>query len=110
MHDPIVPGGAANIMNGSLSSTGVAAITALPAYQQGGLLVIVWDEDDYSGVLSDDDPIPMFVLSPYAKTGTTSTVHADHYSLLATFQDGLALPRLGHSASAQPLSDFFPHR
>jgi hypothetical protein len=110
MHDPVLPGGRTNITNGDswLSSTGVAAITALPAYQSGGLLVIVWDEDDYSGVLSEDDPIPMFVLSPYAKAGYASPVRADHYSLLATFQDGLGLPRLANSAGAQPLSDFFP--
>jgi len=110
MHDPVLPGGKTNIQNGDswLSSTGVAAITPLDAYQEGGLIVIVWDEDDYSGVFDDDDPIPLFVLSPYAKTGYASAVRADHYSLLATVEDGLDLPRLGKAGAASPLSDFFP--
>jgi hypothetical protein len=41
----------------------------------------VWDEDDLSGTLAKDDPIPLFVLSPYAKTGGyASPNHADHYA------------------------------
>lgn len=110
MHDPVFPAGETNIENGDswLQSTGVPAITALDAYRRGGLLVIVWDEDDFSGVIDGDDPIPMFLLSPYAKTGYQSTVAANHYSLLATFEDGLGLARLGHAAQAQPLADFFP--
>jgi hypothetical protein len=32
----------------------------------------------------------------------------DHYSLLATIEDGLALSRLGAAAQATPLTDFFP--
>jgi hypothetical protein len=111
MHDPVV-GHSPNIANGDtwLGQTGVPAITALDAYTGGGLIVIVWDEDDYSGIFADDDPIPIFVLSPYAKTGYVSGAHADHYSLLATFEDGLGLPRLGHAAQATPLSDYFPDR
>jgi hypothetical protein len=35
-------------------------------------------------------------------------VHADHYSLLATFEDGLGVPRLGNAITAAPLSDYFP--
>jgi hypothetical protein len=110
MHDPVLGGHGPNIMHGDtwLSQTGVPGVTGRSAYKNGGLLVIVWDEDDYSGVFSDDDPIPMFVLSPYAKTGYTSSVHADHYSLLATIEDGLNLPRLANAVLADPLSDFFP--
>jgi hypothetical protein len=70
--------------------------------------VIVWDEDDHSGIPNADDPIPVFVMSPYAKTKFRSTVHADHYSLLATIEDGLRLPRLGLATAAAPLTDYFP--
>jgi hypothetical protein len=111
MHDPVFPGGATNITNGDtwLSSVGVPAITSLDAYKNGGLLVIVWDEDDYSGVINKDDAVPMFVMSPYAKTNYPSPTHADHYSLLATFEDGLGLPRItANVQNAAPLSDFFP--
>jgi hypothetical protein len=110
MHNPIV-GHTTNIKNGDAwlgGQSGVQAITGLDGYKKGGLLVIVWDEDDYSGLLADDDPIPIFVLSPYAKTGYVSGVHADHYSLLATIEDGLGLDRIGKAAAATPLSDYFP--
>ncbi len=88
----------------------IPTITTSSAFQNGGLLVIVWDEDDGSGGLTGtDDPIALFVMSPYAKTGKyTSPTHADHYSLLATVEDGLGLARLGNAMTAQPLTDFFP--
>jgi hypothetical protein len=88
------------------------AITGSAAYQRGGLVLVVWDEDDLSGGLSgSDDPVPLFVLSPLAKSGGfASTVHADHYALLATIEDGLGLPRLGHAAQATPITDFFVAR
>ena len=74
--------------------------------------MIVWDEDDGSGGYFppySDDPIGLWLMSPYAKSGGyVSTTHADHYSLLATFEDGLGVGRLGNAATAAPLADFFP--
>jgi hypothetical protein len=87
--------------------TFVPQITASNAYKNGGLLIIVWDEDNTNGVFANDDPIPIFVFSPYAKKGFVSHVTADHASLLATIEDGLGLPRLGQAATAQPLVDYF---
>ncbi|MFO0723506.1 MAG: alkaline phosphatase family protein [Myxococcota bacterium] len=108
MHNPIT-GGATNLANGEAwLSTNVPPILASSAYTSGGLLVIVWDEDDLSGILRPDDPIPMILISPYAKHGGfVSAIHADHKALLATIEDGLGLPRLG-SASTAPLADYFP--
>jgi hypothetical protein len=49
------------------------------------------------------------VLSPYAKSaGYVSAVKGDHYSLLATIEDGLGLPRLGSAIGKTPLADYFP--
>lgn len=115
MHDPF-PATAQNIKNGdSWIGPAVNAILASPAYKQGGLLVVVWDEDDLSGgVTGTDDPIPLFLASPYAKSGGyVSKLKADHYSLLATLEDGLGLSRLGNAATkragiADTLSDYFP--
>ncbi len=106
-HDPAFPlNGNQNLVNiDTWLGTQVPPILASAAYKNGGLVVIVWDEDDDS---IGDNPIPIFVLSPYARAGHVSTVAADHYSLLATFEDGLALPRLGKAATATPLVDFFP--
>jgi acid phosphatase len=115
MHDPNLPNDQTaitqNIPHGDAwLGPEVAKILGSPAYQQGGLLVVAWDEDDDSGgLLGSDDPIGIFVMSPYAKSGGfVSSVHADHYSLLATFEDGLGLPRLGKAAGAAPLADYFP--
>lgn len=85
----------------------VPAITASSAYKNGGLVIFVWDEDNSSGIFSNDDPIPIFVMSPYAKKGFVSHVTADHASLLATIEDGLGLPRLALAATAKPLVDYF---
>jgi hypothetical protein len=109
MHDPF-PASATNLANGDQwLSTAVPAILGTRAFTDAGLLLIVWDEDDLSGLLAADDPIPMILLSPLALGGGyMSTVHADHYSLLATVEDGLGVPRLGQAAAATPLADFFP--
>jgi acid phosphatase len=108
MHDPF-PAGAQNLANGDTwLGQWVPQITASSAFAHS-LVIVVWDEDDNSGgITGSDDPIPLFILSPYAKTGYESQVHADHFALLATIEDGLALPRLGNAAAATPLADFFP--
>ncbi len=90
-------------------STNAKAIIDSAAFKSGGLLVIVWDEDDNSGLGGADDPIPIFVISPYAKSaGYVSSVKGDHFALLATIEEGMGLPRLGKSAMAMPLVDYFP--
>lgn len=117
MHDPF-PGGAQNLANGDgFIGPLVDRIVASAAYKKSGLLVVVWDEDDASGgITGTDDPIPMFVMSPFAKSGGfASSLKMDHYTLLATLEDGLALPRLGKAATARAgfeptLVDFFPDK
>ncbi|HVY45321.1 MAG TPA: alkaline phosphatase family protein [Minicystis sp.] len=115
MHDPF-PASTQNIQNGDTwIGPQVMTIVGSSAWKTGGLLVVVWDEDDDSGGVSgSDDPIPIFVASPYAKgEGYVSMAKADHYSLLATIEDGLGLPRLGKAGMmrqgmADTLADFFP--
>jgi hypothetical protein len=95
-------------------STNAKAIIDSAAFKTGGLLVIVWDEDDASGGIvppKTDDPIPIYVISPYAKSvanGYVSPVNGNHYSLLATIEDGLGLPRMGSAVGKTPLADYFP--
>ena len=115
MHNPSLPStGTAttvNIPNGDAwIGPQVGAILAAPAYTQGGLVVVLWDEDDDSGgAFGSDDPIGIYVMSPYARGGGyVSPTKADHYNLLATIEDGLGLPRLGNAIGATPLTDYFP--
>jgi hypothetical protein len=121
MHDPD-PTTSVNIPDGDKwIGMQVPKILASPSYMQGGLLVVLWDEDDGSGGLlgNTDDPVAIFVMSPYAKAGGyVSHVTTNHYSLLATIEDGLGLPYLGSAASpgmgvptmnvAANLADYFP--
>jgi hypothetical protein len=115
MHDPSLGAGPQNVMNGDAwLGPHVDAILKSPAYQDGGMLVVVWDEDDGSGgITGTDDPIGIFVASPFAKPGGyVSQLKADHYSLLATIEDALGLPRLGKAGQSRPgmadtLADFF---
>jgi hypothetical protein len=80
----------------------VPRILASSGWQQGGLLFITWDEDDGSG----DNHVLTLVVSPRLATHSTSRRH-DHYSLLATAEDQLGVPRpwLGQAATADPLSE-----
>lgn len=91
----------------------VPLITNSPQYKRAGVLFIVWDEAEDSGAYSDG-PIPMFILSPFAKgageKGYDNSIHYDHSSMLKTVQEIFGLePLLGAAAdpNTRDLSDFF---
>lgn len=74
------------------------------AYQNGGVLFIAWDEANHG-----DGPIPMIVLSPFAKgNGYSNTIYYDHGSTLRTLEEIFGVtPLLGDAANQQDLSDLF---
>lgn len=98
----------------------VPLITSSPAYRQGGLLVVTFDESD--GPQADSaaccgelpgpgSPLPgitgpgggrigAVVLSPSIRGGTVDGVGFNHYSLLASIEGFFGLPRLGYAATA----------
>ena len=81
-----------------LSQT-VPTILASNAWQDNGVLMITWDEgeDSANSVLTlviRPDPLVHNSPRPY-----------DHYSMLATIEDQLLLPRLGLAAQATPMTD-----
>jgi hypothetical protein len=80
----------------------VPKILASEAWRTGGVLFLTWDEDDGSG----DNRVPLIVASQDLTVHSTSRRH-DHYSLLATMEDRLGVPRLGAAAQAAPLSELF---
>ncbi len=78
----------------------VGMVTSSPAWQADAVLFITWDED--SG--RTDNQVLTLVLRPDVKH-RVSAVSYDHYSLLATTEDILGVPRLANAATAQPMRD-----
>jgi phosphatidylinositol-3-phosphatase len=80
----------------------VPRILASAAWRDGGVLFVTWDEDDgHSG-----NRVPAIVVASGLTRHATSRPH-DHYSLLATIEDRLGVPRLGEARQADPLAELF---
>ena len=82
-----------------LAST-VGSIKGSRAWSAGAVLIVTWDEDD--GGANNR------VLTIVARPGhghLESATPYDHYSLLATIEQLLGLPRLANAARAQPMND-----
>ena len=76
----------------------VPEVLASPGWRAGGVLFIVWDEDDGGG----GNRVPLIVVSPRVAAHSLSGTF-DHFSLLATIEDLLHVPRLLRAAGANPL-------
>jgi hypothetical protein len=77
----------------------VPKILATSAWQQNGLLLITWDEggDAANHVLT-------LVIHPDTSARASGRAY-NHYSLLATIEDRLGVPRLGLAAHAKAMTD-----
>jgi hypothetical protein len=103
----------------------VPVIMAAPAYRDGGLIVVTFDEGsdaaaccgESSGLGPSHPNVPLpgktgpgggrigaVLLSPLIRPGIVSTVPYNHYSLLRTIEDIFGLPHLGDAAMAQARS------
>ena len=83
----------------------VPQILESPAFTTGtSLLLITWDEDDYSG----SNQVPVLVVAPGVSPGFRSSVPYSHYSLLRTVEEAWGLaPLTANDAAASPLAEFF---
>jgi phospholipase C len=77
----------------------VPVITSTSAWQNGGVLFITWDEGEDSA-----NSVLTLVIHQDPLAHQSSHLY-DHYSLLATIEDQLGVPRLGLAAQAPPMSD-----
>lgn len=77
----------------------VPQILATSAWQDNGLLLITWDEGD-----DDRNHVLTLAIHPNANSHVSDLAY-NHYSLLATIQDRLGVPRLGRAAFANPMTD-----
>ena len=78
----------------------VPSVLASPAWREGGVLLITWDE----GGTATDDHVATLVISPNLVAHESATYYT-HYSLLATIEDHLGVGRLGQAAGATPMTD-----
>jgi len=81
-----------------LSQT-VPIILGTQAWKDGGLLLITWDESEDSA-----NHVLTLVIQPGTLIHTSDRSY-DHYSLLASVENRLALPLLGQAAKASPMDD-----
>jgi hypothetical protein len=81
----------------------IPKIMASKAYQEGGLILLTWDESAGSNV-----PIGLVALSPMVKPGYANTISYTHSSTLRSLEEIFAVaPFLGDAANATDLSDLF---
>ena len=78
------------------------------AFQQGGLLFILFDESDLTDLAHGGGHIPVVVVGPGVKSAFQSGILYQHQNLLRTVLEQLGVTVFpGASASAAPMSDFF---
>jgi hypothetical protein len=78
----------------------VGMITASNAWTSGGVLFVVWDEDDGSA----GNRVLALVIAPHVGHRLSTEAYT-HYSLLATFEDLLGVGRLAQAAGAKAMTD-----
>jgi phosphatidylinositol-3-phosphatase len=85
----------------------INAIKGSKAWKHGSnVIVVVWDENDYSSL---PNQVVTIVDTNYAPTGIQSNVRYNHFSLLKTLEAGFGLPYLNHAAdqNVKLMSDLF---
>jgi len=85
----------------------VTAIKGSKLWKQGhNVIVVVWDENDYSSL---PNQVVTIVDTSYAPTGVASNVMYNHFSLLKTLEAGFGLHYLNHAAdkNVKLMSDLF---
>ena len=89
----------------------IPAIINAPAFTDRSVLLITWDNSTGNGACCGDwrggGRIPLIAVTKHA-IGVRGTTPSNHYSLLATIEDGFALPRLANAKGAATLFDLLP--
>ncbi|WP_035791872.1 alkaline phosphatase family protein [Kitasatospora mediocidica] len=72
------------------------------AAANNSLLIVTWDEDDYT----ESNQIPTIVVGAHVAPGQYSET-INHYNLLATLEQMYGLAKVGSSSSAAPITDIW---
>jgi acid phosphatase len=87
----------------------IAPLIANAAFQQDGLLVIVFDEGAQSDITHGGGQVPMILISPKAKAAYQSNNFYEHASTLRLLVEATGAAGLpGASAAASDMGNFFP--
>lgn len=90
----------------------VTAIERSPSFTNRSVIFVMWDENDFSGSLGccgklGGGHVAAIVITEHGGA-IKSAKPMNHYSMLATIEDGLGLPRLGNAKTASTMWDLFP--
>ena len=89
----------------------VPAIVNAPGFTERSVLFITWDNSAGSrpccGKSAGGGRIPLVAITKHAMA-VRGTTPSDHYSLLATIEEGFGLPRLANAKTAETLFDLLP--
>jgi hypothetical protein len=100
----------------------VKAIHSSPAWNEGNnAIVIVWDENDYSGTATmptgafpsqNTNKVVLTVDTNYGVKGVTSQTFYDSYSVLKSIEAGFGFPCLNHACdeNVKVMKDLFADR
>jgi acid phosphatase len=110
----IVPNLLHDAHDGSLATadswlkTNIAPLIASPTFQNGGLLIIVFDESLDTDTAHGGGHVATVVIGPKVKAGHKSTTMYQHQNVLKTAMKALGLSSFPGSASgAAAMTDFF---
>lgn len=86
----------------------IAPLLSNPAFQQDGILIIVFDESVDSDTAHGGGHIAAIVIGPGVKKGSKSTALYQHQNVLRTVLDGLGVSTYpGAAATAADMGDLF---
>jgi acid phosphatase len=101
----VIPNLSNDMHDGTIAQADTWLHTNLNGYVQwakshNSLLVVTWDEDDYS----ESNQIPTFFVGQHIKQGRYGE-RIDHYSVLRTLEAAYGLPAIGQASSIPAITD-----
>jgi len=103
----VIPNLDDDMHDGTITEADTWLNTNLSAYAtwaktHNSLLIVTWDEDDYT----ENNQIPTIIVGQSVKTGQYSET-ISHYNLLATLEAMYGLAQVGSSAGLSPITDIW---
>ena len=103
----VIPNLNDDMHDGTISAADTWLKNNLTAYatwakSNNSLLIVTWDEDDYT----ENNQIPTIIVGQHVTTGNYDET-INHYNLLATLEQMYGLTKVGSSSSASVISDIW---